>query len=564
MANIEDKNAHPEAKDSSRPEVNLGSKLVEVEWALDDLDEKNVVSRIWRRDHTVWKPDPKEIADRLGWLSIADLMAGQLPDLINFASEIRQGGFHSVVLLGMGGSSLGPEVLRQAFGKVEGYPRLFVLDSTLPDAVRQLTESLDLKRTIFLVSSKSGTTIETMSLYHYFKSLLDKRLGQKWSGKNFVAITDPGNPLTRLAGEKGFLRTFLNPPDIGGRYSVLSYFGLVPAALAGIDIAALLDRAGRMRESCSGAGPARDNEGAWLGAIIGAMAARGSDKLTLVTSPSIKSFGLWVEQLIAESTGKEGKGIVPVAGEPLADAEDYGNDRLFVYLRVDRDRNASTDKAMDRLKSAGHPVVYLKLHDVYDLGAEFFRWEFATAVAGAILGINPFDQPNVQESKDITGQILKHYRTSGHLMQTEEALSINGLLAKAGPGKYLAVQAYLQPTADTDKALEEMRRFVMHRHKIATTSGYGPRYLHSTGQLHKGGPDKGMFLQLTQDHGTDVDIPGEPYTLKVLTEAESVGDFQALQAKARPVVRINLAKNSAGEILKLLKQPALARPYPCL
>ncbi|MBI4330661.1 MAG: bifunctional transaldolase/phosoglucose isomerase [Chloroflexi bacterium] len=555
VANIEEKKTRLAARERSHPDDSLGDSLIDVKNTGDDLQEKDVVSRIWKQDHTVWKQDPREISDRLGWLSVTEAMTEQLPHLLRFAREIREAGYHNVVLLGMGGSSLGPEVLRQTFGKIGGFPRLVVLDSTIPATVRQVAASLDLKRTVFLVSSKSGATIETMSLYYYFRSLADKVLSQKRSGRNFVAITDPGTPLAELAGSKGFLKTFLNPPDIGGRYSVLSYFGLVPAALAGIDVATLLDRADRMREGCAGCVQSRENQGARLGAIMGALATRGRDKLTIICSPSIKSFGLWAEQLVAESTGKEGRGIIPVTGEPLLDATSYGNDRLFVYLRLEGDRNSSTDKAIERLKAAGQPVVFLKLQDIYDLGAEFFRWEYATAVAGAILGINPFDQPNVQESKDVTARILHHYMISGHLMQTEEAFSLGALLAKVMPGSYLAIQSYLHETSEVEKALTEMRKWLMQYYRIATTAGYGPRYLHSTGQLHKGGQANGLFLQLAEDPGAGVDIPGKPYTMGVLTEAEAVGDFQALQSRGRPVIRINLGEHSAEEIQKLMKLP---------
>ncbi len=519
-----------------------------------DIKEENWLSRIWRRDHTVWKEEPGEISNRLGWLNVTDAMTGQAPYLVNFANSIRDAGYRSVVLLGMGGSSLGAETLRKSFGKLADYPQLIVLDSTVPAAIRQVEQSIDLKRSLFLVSSKSGTTVETLSLYKYFRERVDKVVGQRWGGQSFVAITDPGTPLAELAEARSFLRSFLAPPDIGGRYSVLSPFGLLPAALAGIDIALLLKSAERMKESCAGYLETPDNPGAWLGGMISGMALRGRDKLTFICSPQIEDFGLWAEQLLAESTGKEGRGIIPVVGEPVLDEGSYSDDRLFVYLRLKDDENTSLDKACARLEGAGHPVVRLQLNDKYDLGAEFFRWEFATAVAGAVLNVNPFDQPDVQASKENTGRILRHYAVTGRLGQTEEASSIDSLLSWTRPGSYLALQAYLDPTPEMDRALAELRKSIMQRYQMATTMGYGPRYLHSTGQLHKGGPKKGLFLQLTEDHGADIGIPGEPYSFRALTEAEAAGDFQALQSKGRQVIRINLGEAGPEGIRRLLKQ----------
>ncbi len=531
------------------------SDKADIERVMVSMRQGNAIPRIWQLDHTVWKQDPKEIRERLGWLNVTDSITEQLSNLMDFARQVRDEGYTRVVLLGMGGSSLGAEVLRKSFGKQADYPGLMVLDSTVPASVRRVEESVNMKKCLFLVSSKSGTTIETTSLYSYFKNGVDKVLGQHWSGKSFVAITDPGTSLAQLAHDNKFMKCFLAPPDIGGRYSVLSGFGLVPAALAGIDIAALVDRGERMRHACAGCVDLEDNPGARLGAIMGAFALKGRDKLTLVCSPAIESFGLWAEQLIAESTGKEGKGIIPVVDEPVLDAQHYGDDRLFVYLRLIGDRNASVDKAMDRLEAAGQPVLRLQLHDLYDLGAEFFRWEFATAVAGAILGINPFDQPDVQESKTMSTQILRHYQVSGHLMQTEESFSLDKLFSLIRPGCYVAIQAYLSQTAAKDKALADLRKSIMRNYRVATTAAYGPRYLHSTGQLHKGGPDKGLFLQLTEEYRPDYGIPGHPFSLQVLTEAEAVGDFQALQSKGRQVIRIDLGESPVEEIHKLMKQP---------
>jgi glucose-6-phosphate isomerase/transaldolase/glucose-6-phosphate isomerase len=508
------------------------------------------VGRIWQKDHTVWNPEPAEIADRLGWLTVTELMSEQVPALASFAEKIKSAGFRNVILLGMGGSSLGSEVLRQAFGSAPGYPELTVLDSTVPACVQAATEAIDPTHTLFLVSSKSGGTIETLSLYRYFRHRVEQTAGKERAGQNFVAITDAGTSLARLA-ETEFRGVFLNPPDVGGRYSVLSYFGLVPAVLMGIDIATLLDRADRMREECAARIPAHENPGAQLGATISTLALRGRDKLTLITSPSISSFGLWVEQLIAESTGKDGKGIIPVAGEPLVKPAHYGDDRVFVCLRLEGDDNSTIDTFVEQIKASGQPVVGIELRDGYDLGAEFFRWEFAVAVAGAILGIHPFNQPSVQQAKDLTKRVLQEYRTSGHLPPVTTTHSLDELLAEAKPGNYLAIMAYIRQTPEVDQALADLRRRVMEQRRITTTLGYGPRYLHSTGQLHKDGPDTGLYLQVTADHEKDMPIPGEPYTFGVLADAQAVGDLQTLQSLGRRAVRIHLGRGDRAAIMRL-------------
>jgi len=539
---------------NSKLHSSISRYLSDVEDALADISRRNVVERMWRKDHIVWKPDPTEITNRLGWLTITDLMHKQIPALQSFAQEVRDAGFRHVVLLGMGGSSLGSEVLRQTFGSAVECPKLIVLDSIIPASVQAVTDTIDPAHTLFLVSSKSGTTTEPISLFQYFRSLVESAVGKEKTGQNFVAITDPGTPLAKLAEEKRFRHIFLNPPDIGGRYSVLSYFGLVPAVLIGVDITMLLDRADSMRKRCAAPVPASENPGAWLGACMGTLALRGRDKLTLITSPSISSFGLWVEQLIAESTGKDGKGIIPIVGEPLVNPAHYGDDRLFVCLRLDEDDNSIIDAALQRIKSAGQPVVTLELRDRYDLGTEFFRWEFATAVAGAILGINPFDQPNVQEAKDATERLLQEYTTSGRLPWVEADVSFADLLTEAGKGKYLAIMAYVHQTPEVDKVLADFRRKVVERHGIAATLGYGPRFLHSTGQLHKGGPNTGLFLQITADHEKDLPIPGKPYTFGVVADAQALGDLQALQSSARRVARVHFSRVDAVALSRLVSE----------
>jgi len=532
----------------------IGRYLGDMEAVLADLSQRDVVGRMWRKDHTAWKPDPSEITNRLGWLAITELMREQIPALQIFAQEIRDSGFRHIVLLGMGGSSLGSEVLRQTFGSAVGYPELIVLDSIIPASVQAVTESIDPAHTLFLVSSKSGSTTEPLSLYHYFRSLVESVVGKEKTGRSFIAITDPGTPLAKLAKETGFRHVFLNPPDIGGRYSVLSYFGLVPAALIGVDITVLLSQADSMRKKCAPSVPISENPGAWLGAYLGTLALHGRDKLTLITSPSIVNFGLWVEQLIAESTGKDGKGIIPIVGEPLVDPVHYSDDRLFIYLRLDGDDSSTIDTALEKIKSSGQPVVTLELQDNYDLGAEFFRWEFATAVASAILGINPFDQPNVQAAKDATKRLLQEYTASGHLPSVEAAVSFADLLAEAGRGKYLAIMAYVSQTPEIDKVLADLRQKVVERYHIATTLGYGPRFLHSTGQLHKGGPNTGLFLQVTADHKKDLTIPGEPYTFGVVASAQALGDLQALLSSERRVTKVHFSRGDEGAISKLVDE----------
>ena len=413
LSNISEKMAKLAAQLPSRPTSSLGDHLPDVEAALHDLQNREVIKRIWSKDHTVWKPEPTEISNRLGWLNVTESMADQVPALRSFADEVKEAGYRHVVLLGMGGSSLGAEVLWQTFGSAPGYPEPVILDTTVPDWIQAVNQTIDVSKTLFLVSSKSGGTLETVSGYRYYRSLVEESLGKEKAGANFVAVTDPDTPLEKLAQEEGFRRVFINPSDIGGRYAVLSYFGLVPAALAGIAVEDILESADSMREGCASFVSTREDPAAWLGAAMATLALKGRDKLTIVTSPSISSFGLWAEQLLAESTGKEGKGIVPVAGEPLADPESYGDDRFFVYLRVEDDDNAKADAEVELLESSGQPVIRLDLRDKNGLGAEFFRWEFATAVAGAVLAINPFDQPNVQSAKDKTADVLQAYGSSG-------------------------------------------------------------------------------------------------------------------------------------------------------
>ena len=442
----------------------LGPYQEVLDACLADLERYDVAERIWRGDHTVWKPDPTEITNRLGWLTISDEMREGVSDLEMFARQIRDEGYGHIVLLGMGGSSLGPEMLRQTFGSAAGYPELIVLDSTIPGRIQTVTDAINPSRTLFLVSSKSGSTIEPNMFYWYFRSLVEEAVGAGSAGRNFIAVTDGGSPLETLGHAERFRRVFLNPPEIGGRYSLLSYFGLVPAAMIGMDLGEILDRADEMRTATAPGVPTRQHAAAWLGAIIGSLARDGRDKLTLVTSPSISSFALWAEQLLAESTGKEGKGIIPVSGEPLESRECYGDDRLFLYLRLEGDDNESVDNAVGALQQSGQPVVGLGLGEKYDLFSEAYCWEFATAIAGSVLGIHPFDQPNVQSAKDMTDNVLAEYRASGKLPAMENYSSMDGLLAQVSPGDYLAIMAYVEETPELNEALEVFRRAIMRQY----------------------------------------------------------------------------------------------------
>ena len=501
-----------------------------MERRLEGLARARVVARIWAKDPSVWKGDPgtPEIRDRLGWLTVADTMVAQAGSLAAFADDVRAH-FSRVVLCGMGGSSLAPELLRRTFGAAPGYPSLTVVDSTDPRAIAAAARDGDLQRTLFLISSKSGTTLEPDCLFRYFWSLTGAR------GSQFVAITDPETPLAALASERGFRRRFLNPPDIGGRYSVLSYFGLVPAALLGIDVARLLERARHMAQACAAGVPAPDNPAARLGAVLGGAALDRRDKATFVLSAGIASLGLWVEQLIAESTGKEGKGIVPVADEALGAPAVYGRDRLFVSVALAGDEDPATESRLAALAEAGHPVVRLALADRYDLGGAFFQWEFATAVACAVLGINAFDQPNVAESKANTSAVLER---RGAPSPSATRADLDRFFAAINPGDYLALMAYLPPSPAYDRRLEGVRLKLRDRLAVATTVGYGPRFLHSTGQLHKGGPPVGHFLQITERAPQDVAIPDKPFTFGELEAAQAEGDLLALRKRGRPALRL--------------------------
>lgn len=503
-----------------RWEAQLGELAEPVEHKLAELAGNDVVGRIWHKDHTLWKPDPTEITDRLGWLTVADAMLDRVPELEEFAKQAKADGMTHAVVLGMGGSSLVSEVFANSFPDAGGLT-LKVLDSTHPGTIARLRDGLPLDKTLFIVASKSGTTVESISHFGYFFSLVG-------NPSQFVAVTDPGTRLARLAALMGFRKVFLNPADIGGRYSALSLFGLVPAALAGVDLYALLDDAEEMACASHTCVPVDQNPGAWLGAAQGVAAKHGRNKITVVLPDEIKSLGDWVEQLIAESTGKEGLGILPVVGEDLAPPDRYRDDRLFVSL--------GDVPGLDALAEAGHPVVKIDYNRPSDLGGEFLRWEFAVAVAGQILGINPFDQPNVASAKDATKKILD----SGSFEDPgtgDPAPLLSSLL----PGDYVSILAYIDRTDEAAAALQEARLKIRDSYRVATTVGIGPRYLHSTGQLHKGGPNTGVFIQVVDaEMGEDLVIPEAPYTFGDLIRAQALGDYNSLKDAGRRVVRVTL------------------------
>ena len=560
----------------SRLSASLGKYADAVNSAIKEADKGDVMRRIWRKDAALWKEEEahqKIIKNALGWLTVADVMIGVEDDLVAFADRIRGvREFKHVMLCGMGGSSLCPEVLRQTFGHQENYPELLVLDSTDPDALRSFAGKIDLAHCLFIISSKSGTTTEPLVFYKYWYDQVGRV--KENPGESFVAITDPGTKMEQMATADHFKRIFLNPADIGGRYSALSYFGMVPAALMGLDIKKLLDRAERVVHSCAAVVPAADNPGAKLGAILGECARSGRDKLTIVCDTKISALGLWIEQLIAESTGKEGKGILPVAGEPLSSPAAYGDDRLFVSIAVGK-LDGDTEVKLKALEAAGHPVVYRTLTDLYDLGEEFFLWEIATAFAGWRLGINPFDQPNVQESKDATKELLEKFEKEGKLQEqstvaTDGTLTIyadertqarlpsssvedalRAHLAEVKPGDYIAMLNYIEETPEHEALIQQIRTNLRDATHAATTTGYGPRFLHSTGQLHKGGSDQGVFLQLTAPDKTALPIPGQSYTFSILKQAQALGDFRSLSSRGRRAIRIDLGADTLAGLRRL-------------
>jgi transaldolase / glucose-6-phosphate isomerase len=539
--------------------------------------------RLWSKDASLWTG--RDEGDWLGWL---DIVGDELQDaspLRDFGQELRENGFSDVLLLGMGGSSLGPEVLAKSLGSAAGYPKLHVLDSTDPDQVRRFESGIDVARTAFIVSSKSGTTLEPNVLMDYFFARASRASGDA-AGRNFVAITDPGSQLQRTAEDRGFRRVFFGVPSVGGRFSVLSKFGLVPLAASGHDARTFLEMAAAMTKACGPEAPPAENPGVSLGLVIGVLALNGRDKLTVLASPRIAAFGAWTEQLVAESTGKQGRGVIPIADEPLGDVSAYGTDRLFVYLRDEAQPDAAQDKAADELERQGHPLVRIRLHSPAAIAQEFFRFEMATAVAGAILGINPFDQPDVEASKVATRAVTEAFEKTGALPRETPVFEKNGIalytdphnaealrklgaaatleswlkahFARLDDGDYFALIAYLDAAPVRLTALQSLRAAIRDRKHVATCLQFGPRFLHSTGQAYKGGPNTGVFLQITAQPALDLAVPGRRASFGVIEAAQAAGDFQVLAERGRRVLRAHIAADVDRGIAAIAEAARLA------
>ncbi len=551
--------------------VGTDEQIAQVQAVVQRMSAERYASRIWDRDASLWsseRGEQKEIENRLGWLWLPQRCLPRVGELAQFAQEIRQEGFEHVVVLGMGGSSLGAWALTRIIDGKDGYPSLEILDSTVPAEVQRITDAVELERTLFIVASKSGTTTEVLSFFEYFYEHVGQVVGDQ-AGQNFVVITDPDSPLIEIANQRGLRATFENWPDMGGRYSVLSYFGMVPAALAGLPIGQILEGGQAMAAACGPSVPPEQNPGLRLGAVLGACYELGRDKITFLAPAELESFADWAEQLLAESTGKQGKGLIPVVREPLGEPEVYGDDRLFVHMHLVGDERFSP--LIRELAATGHPVVDIELAEVNSIGQEMYRWEMATALVGVLLGINPFDEPNVRESKDKTREMLNEYAQAGRLPQfrpdvVEEPLRFYGapgadsatdalrqLFGRAEAGDYVAIMAYLPRKPDTDRLLDRIRGEIRDTLKVPATLGHGPRFLHSTGQLHKGGPSTGLFLQLVAEDDTAVPIPGKEYDFATLKEAQALGDFAVLQQRGGGVLRIELGQDIEQGMAALAK-----------
>jgi transaldolase/glucose-6-phosphate isomerase len=555
-----------------------------VDETLDEWNAGSKLKKLWARDASLWTG--KDEDKWLGWLSIVDEQERVSRRFANFAAEVRDAKFSHVLLLGMGGSSLCPEVIRKSFGQIDGFPELHVLDSTDPAQIRSFENKIDLANTLFIVSSKSGSTLEPNIFKQYFFERARQAVGDDEVGKQFVAITDPGSRLRQAAESDRFRKIFLGVPTIGGRYSALSDFGMAPAAATGVDVAKFLDRTGAMVRVCGPEVAARENPGVVLGAVLGVAHNQHRDKVTITASPGIYDLGAWLEQLLAESTGKDGKGLIPVNRESLASPDAYGDDRVFVYLKLESDAESATDAAIDALERAGQPVVRISLPGVYNLGQEFFRWEIATAVAGSIIGINPFDQPDVEASKIATKKLTEEYERSGSLPAETPIFEAEGIklfadetnsqtlnardhslsgyfkthLDRLQHGDYFALLAYVERNEAHERALQTARHAVRDTKHVATCLGFGPRFLHSTGQAYKGGPNTGVFLQITCDDAADLPVPGQKYTFGIVKAAQARGDFEVLAERGRRALRVHLGAdvNRGLEILEVAIRAALA------
>jgi glucose-6-phosphate isomerase len=557
-----------------------------VKATLEDWKTNNKVQRLWARDASLWTNTDE--AKWLGWLGIVEEQISKLESFRKVAAEIRGAGFTHAVLLGMGGSSLCVEVLKLTFGHVPGHPEFLVLDSTDPAQIKTLESKLDLTKTIFIVSSKSGSTLEPNIFKQYFFDRVKQKVGAGEAGKRFIAVTDPGSHMQKVAESDGFRHVFFGLPSIGGRYSALSDFGVVPGAIQGVDVGKFLERAKKMVTACGASVPADQNPGVILGATLGTLAKGGRDKLTIFTSPGISDLGAWLEQLIAESTGKEGHGIIPVDRERLGAPEVYGNDRVFAYLRLESGPDAAQDAAVAALEKAGQPVVRIAVPELYDIAQEFFRWEIATAVAGSVIGINAFNQPDVEASKIETRKLTDAYEKSGSLPSESPVLQDAGVklftddknaaalkqaagkdatlagylrahLGRLKAGDYFAVLGYIQMNDAHESQLQSIRHLVRDNRHVATCLGFGPRFLHSTGQAYKGGPNSGVFLQITCDDASDLPVPGQKYTFGTVKAAQARGDFQVLAERNRRALRVHLGADVAAglETLQRAIQQAL-------
>jgi len=567
----------------NRQSYTLPDKLAnDLNASLQDWKKNGKVKRLWQKEASLWTGADED--KWLGWLDITEKQIENLEALQEIAADVKKAAFKNALLLGMGGSSLCPEVLRMTFGKAPGYPDLHVLDSTDPAQIKATEEKVDLNSTLCIVSSKSGSTLEPNIYKQYFFDRVKGRVGEKEVGNRFIAITDPGSKLQRVAQKDKFRKVFLGEPSIGGRYSALSNFGMVPAAVMGIDVAKFLKNTQKMVEACGEDSDATTNPGVILGTILGLAANQGRDKLTIVTSPGIFDLGAWLEQLIAESTGKSGKGIIPVDRERLAKPDTYGNDRVFAYLRLESEPDKEQSSAIDAFAKAGHPVVRIVLSDIYSLGQEFFRWEIATAVAGSLISINAFNQPDVEASKTETRKLTTEYESTGKLpsespfftgdgcklytdVKNAAALKgggtltgfLNKHLARIAPGDYFAVLGYITMNKANEDALEAIRLAVRDDKRVATVLGFGPRFLHSTGQAYKGGPNTGVFLQITCDDAVDVLVPGQKYTFGVVKAAQARGDFAVLAERGRRALRVHLGKDVAAGLATLTNAIQQAR-----
>jgi transaldolase / glucose-6-phosphate isomerase len=551
--------------------------------SLEEWKKNNKVARLWQKDASLWSGTDE--SNWLGWLTITEEQLAHIDALKQIAEDVKKARFKHALLLGMGGSSLCPEVLRMTFGKIKGYPELHVLDSTDPAQIKAIEAKVDLKSTICIVSSKSGSTLEPNIYKQYFFERVKAKVGEKEAGNRFIAITDPGSKLQQVAEADRFRKIFMGVPSIGGRYSALSNFGMVPAAVMGLDVAKFLKNTEEMVKACDASSAADSNPGVVLGTILGVATNHGRDKITIFTSPGIFDLGAWLEQLIAESTGKIGKGIIPVDRERLAKPATYGNDRVFAYLRLASKPNKAQDAAVAALEKAGHPVVRITLPNNYNLGQEFFRWEIATAVAGSIIGINAFNQPDVEASKIETKKLTSQYETTGSLPPESPFFEEKGIklfadeknaaalkggakladvlkthLSRLGAGDYFAVLGYITMNPANEKTLQTIRHAVRDKKRVATVLGFGPRFLHSTGQAYKGGPNSGVFLQITCDDAKDLPVPGQKYTFGVVKAAQARGDFAVLAERGRRALRVHLGKNLKSGLATLTKavQKAIA------